>query len=186
MHKTLIALVLASAATAHAECFTRSAMTTQMQSRIERITDLHQTVVPTREGQKRCTVSFRAWINGDWHSGEGMSQTNPSIPDAQVCSQALNSGRIFLLQSIAGSNLAAEQEMVCSDEPKPHVRLVNVGEIIRESEVQPHALHRRPFIYNGSYCRWFSQFDPHQVVLEPQQGIMCRMHNDQWKVVDKF
>ena len=134
MHKTLIALVLASAATAHAECFTRSAMTTQMQSRIERITDLHQTLVPTREGQKRCTVSFRAWINGDWHSGEGMSQTNPSIPDAQVCSQALNSGRIFLLQSIAGSNLAAEQEMVCSDEPKPHVRLVNVGEIIRESE----------------------------------------------------
>ena len=186
MRKLLIAITALSAVTAQAECYTRSAMTNQMKARIERITDLHQTVVPTREGQKRCTVSFRAWINGDWHSGEGMSQTNPGIPDAQVCSQALNSGRTFLLQSIGGSDLTAEQEMVCSDEPKPQVRLVRVGDVIAESEVQPHALRRRPFVYNGSVCRWFTQMDTSSVVLDPNEGIMCRMTNDRWKVVDKF
>ena len=185
--RTLLVLAgMVTAVTAHAECFTRSAMTNQMKARIERVTDLHSTVVPTTEGQKRCTVSFRAFINGDWHSGEGTSQANPSIPDAQVCSQALNSGRTFLLQSVGGSSLTAEQEMVCSDEPKPSVRLVKVGEVIRESQVQPHAYQRRSFVYNGATCRWFSQFDPHEVVLEPAQGIMCRMNNDLWKVVDIF
>jgi hypothetical protein len=186
MRHLLTAAAVLAAFNVNAECFTRSAMTNQMKARIERITDLHQTVVPTREGQKRCTVSFRAWINGDWHSGEGMSQTNPSIPDAQVCSQALHSGQTFLLQSIGGSNLTAEQEMVCSDEPKPQVRMVRVGDVIAESEVQPHALRRRPFVYNGSVCRWFTQMDSSHVVLDPSEGIMCRMTNDQWKVVDKF
>lgn len=186
MKHTILFLALFAAESAHAECFARSAMSHHMRAQVERITDVHETVVPTPTGQKRCTVSFRALINGDWHSGEGMAQSRPETPNAQLCSQAMNSGTTFLLQSIGGSRLSMEQEMVCSDEPKPHVRLVNVGEVIRESEVQPHARNRRPFIYKGSTCRWFSQFDPHEVVLEPQEGIMCKMANDQWKVVDKF
>jgi hypothetical protein len=186
MKHTLLAIALASAGIAHAECYSRSAMSNHMRAQIERITDVHETVVPTPTGQKRCTVIFRSLINGAWHSGEGMSQARPETPAAQLCNQAMTSGQTFLLQSIGGSRMAMEQEMVCSDEPKPYVRLVNVGEVIRESEVQPHARNRRPFIYKGSTCRWFSQFDPHQVVLEPQEGIMCKMNNDQWKVVDKF
>jgi hypothetical protein len=186
MRHLLIAAAVLAACNVNAECYTRSAMTNQMKARIERVTDVHKTVVPTPEGQKRCTVSFRAFINGDWKSGEGMSQARSGTPDDQVCAQAYNSGTTFLLQSIGGSNMVVEQEMVCSDEPKPQVRMVRVGDVIAESEVQPHALRRRPFVYNGSVCRWFTQMDSSRVVLDPLEGIMCRMTNDQWKVVDKF
>jgi hypothetical protein len=180
MKKLAITLCLVTATVAHAECYTRSAMTNQIKAKLERIADLKRSVVPTPEGQKRCTVSFRALINGDWHNAEGMSQAMPDVPEDQLCARAVQSGRTFLLQNIQGSNMAAEQEMVCSDEPKPEVKMVKVGDVIAESEVQPHLRYNKPFVYRGSVCRWFSQSS------DQTEGVMCKIRDTQWKVVDKF
>lgn len=187
MKRTLFALaIMAVAVSSQAECFSRSAMTNQVQAKIERITDQKRTVVPTTEGQMRCTVSFRALIKGEWFDGEGVSQASPHVGTEQICTQAMNSGSTFLLQSIGGSRTAVEQEMVCTDEPKPRIRPVRIGQNIAESEVRPHPKYAKEFVYNGTTCRWFRETEARKLDIIQWQGVICKLKSGQWKVVDKF
>lgn len=187
MPKLLVALLIASGVV-HAECYTRSAASVSAASRIERVTDLTQTILPAEGKQVRCRVTFRALIDNAWHTAEGEALGPAGTASAQVCSQALNSGRSSVLVSVAGSKVNMNQEMVCTDEDIPVTRtVVNIGDTVRDSTVAPHPIYRSTFAYRGAVCRWFIESLPEAGQIDMKQGIICRPPNQNgWKVVDKW
>jgi len=174
--------------TAGAECYMRSATVNQLNKSITRIVDVKRSVVPVNRDQFKCNVAFRAEIDHVWHTGEGQSigATNDSID--QICSQAMDSGRSYLLSKVAGSRANYEQEMVCRDDPLPEVKTVRIGDIVQISELAPHPEKPNFFDYRGAKCRWFveSDFDPIRRDVFQHQGVVCLLRKGEWQVVDKF
>ena len=187
MPRLLIALLLI-AGTAHADCYYRSSNISRLRAPIERIADVEQTVMPVGKDQNRCRVTFRALIRNTWHTVEGESVGPITTSLDQICGQAMNLGRSQILDRVAGTDITAAQEMICTDQPIPKTRdLVAVGDSVRESEMQPHPIHRRPFSYRGSECRWFVESRPESGRVDMNQGIACKNPNDRdWRVVDKW
>ncbi len=184
----LLIVLLSAAGLAHADCYYRSSNISRLRAPIERIADLERTVMPVGQDQNRCRVTFRALILNQWHTVEGESTGPITTSLDQICGQALNLGRTQILDRVSGSDITASQEMICTDQPIPRTRdLVAVGDIVRDSEVQPHPIHRRSFGYRGSECRWFVESRPESGRVDMNQGIICRGSPEQdWRVVDKW
>ncbi len=181
-------LLIFLASQASAECYIRSATTQQMLSKIERITDIEQNVVPAGKDRSKCRVTFRAYIDGRWHTAQGEEIFDNKSSIDQACKKALTTTKVNILDSVSGSRIDANQEMICTDRPMPQNRSkVNVGDMVWESEVQPHPLHKEPFGYRGSLCRWFVESQPRAGVVDMEQGIICRARDQKvWRVVDKW
>lgn len=186
--KTLIAAATLTATSAYAECFMRSSTVNQVRHFITKIVDIKRYVVPAGQGQIKCNVTFRAEINHVWHTGEGQSIGADTDSIDQVCSQALNAGRSYLLSKIGGNGITAEQELICRDDPIPDVKTVRIGDIVQLSEVAPHPQKPGFFEYQGTSCRWFveSDFDAKRRDVFQHQGIICLLRKGEWQVVDKF
>jgi len=176
------------ASTAHAECFTRSAITSKAMAQIERITDIEKQVIPNGNNRQTCRVFFRAYIEGQWHGAE--AEETGSVNDSldQLCAKAMSAGQINILESISGTKINAAQEMICTDEPRPSTKTsVKIGDVVMDSEVQIHPVYRDHFGYRGSVCRWFIESRPQARQVEMQQGVICRNPGEKvWKVVDKW
>lgn len=173
---------------ASAECYMRSATVAQSGKSITRIVDVRQSITPINNNQFKCNVTFRAEIDHVWHTGEGQSIGAVGDSMDQICSQAMQSGRSYLLTKVAGNRTSVEQEMVCRDDPLPEVRTVRIGDIVQLSELAPHPQKPDFFEYKGARCRWFveSDFDPVRRDVFQHQGIVCLLRKGEWQVVDKF
>lgn len=181
-------LILIFPLTVSAECYMRSATVNQLGKSITRIVDVKQFVTPVTANQFKCNVTFRAEIDHVWHTGEGQSIGANGDSIDQICSQALTTGRSYLLTKIGGSRTTTEQEMVCRDDPLPEVRTVRIGDIVQLSELAPHPQKPDFFEYRGARCRWFveSDFDPVRRDVFQHQGVVCLLRKGEWQVVDKF
>jgi hypothetical protein len=186
--KKLIAIALMLPAVASAECYMRSATVKDSKQAITRIADIQRSVVPVNREQFKCVVAFRVEINSVWHTAEGASVGANSDSMDQVCSQALDSGRSYVLQKVGGATMKSEQEMVCRDDPLPEVKSTKIGEVVKISELAPHPQKPDFFDYKGAKCRWFveSDFDPVRRDVMQWQGIACLLRKGEWQVVDKF
>ena len=188
MSRLLIGLVLLSAATAQAECYTRSSTVSKLTSSIEQITDVDRRVLPAGNGKNMCRITFRAYINGKWHTAQG--EETGSVNDSldTICAKALNSGRVSILESVSGTKITGSQELICTDEPKPKQKAaVSVGDLVWESEVQMHPAYKDVFRYRGSFCKWFIESKPNIGKVDMHQGIICRSPEQKvWRVVDKW
>jgi hypothetical protein len=188
MSRLLTSLVLLSAATAQAECYTRSSTVSKLTSSIEQITDVDRRVLPAGNGKNLCRITFRAYINGKWHTAQG--EETGSVNDSldTVCAKALNSGRVSILESVSGTKITGSQELICTDEPKPKQKAaVSVGDLVWESEVQVHPAYKDIFRYRGSFCKWFIESKPDIGKVNMHQGIICRSPDQKvWRVVDKW
>jgi len=174
--------------TVSAECYMRSETVNRLNKTITRIVPVKTDVRAIDNNQFRCLVTFRAEIDHVWHTGEGQSVGASGDSIDQICSQALTSGRSYLLAKIGGSSGTTAQEMVCRDDPLPEVRTVRVGDIVQLSELAPHPQKPDFFTYKGAKCRWFieSDFDPVRRDVFQHQGIVCLLRKGEWQVVDKF
>lgn len=184
----LLILLLATSGIVHAECYLRSSTVSKQNSQIERVADMQRTVTPAGDGRVQCRVTFRALIGDKWYTAESEAQGAVADSLDGICSQALNSGRTTVLNSVAGTNITSNQEMMCTDQPIPKNRpTVNVGDAVRVSELQPHPLYRNAFRYRGSVCRWFIESRPEVGNVDMTQGIICRAPEQTvWQVVDKW
>ena len=184
----LIGVVLTASTAAYAECYTRSATLSKMASSIERIADSDRRVLPAGKGKNMCRITFRAYINGKWHNaqGEEIGKTTDSLDS--ICNKAMNAGKISILETAGTVRLTGNQEMICTDEPKKQQRAqVKIGDLVWESELQPHPVNKNVFNYRGSVCRWFAESQPQPGRIDLQQGIICRSPDQQiFKVVDKW
>lgn len=171
-----------------AECYVRSAATQKLVNQIERVADLEKDVSPVNKNQSVCRVSFRAFIAGRWHNAMGEELFNNNESMDQACARAIMVTKVSILESVGGSRLNINQEMICSDKPSPKDRnKVGVGDRVRESEVTPHPLHREEFGFRGSRCRWFIESSPLEKSVKMEQGIICHSPpTHHWVVVDKW
>lgn len=186
--RILSSILLFTALTANAECYTRSATVSKMTSSIEKVADLERAVLPAGAGKNLCRITFRAYIDGKWYSAQGEEIGNVSDSLDTVCSKAMNAGRISILESVSGTKITGSQDMICTDQPMPKDKpLVNIGDMLWESEVQIHPVHKDVFRYRGSICRWFIESRPKTGEVEMSQGIICRAPEQKvWRVVDKW
>jgi len=184
--KPIIVLSVAIAANAQAECYVRSAMTSQTAMSITSIADVQPLVVPISATQNKCIVNFRAQVNGQWITAEGESVGPRSLSEALLCKGAMDQGRTQILSQANGKTLAVEQNMVCTDQNIPKTRRVNVGDLVQESEVIPHPHFPKRFVYHNATCRWFAEPEVRGGDLRHQQGIICRVNDNEWQVVDKW
>ena len=186
--RILTSLILLSAATAQAECYTRSSTVSKLTSSIEQITDVDRRVLPAGNGKNLCRITFRAYIDGKWHTAQG--EETGSVNDSldTICAKALNSGRVSILESVSGTKITGSQELICTDEPKPKQKAtVSIGDLVWESEVQVHPAYKEVFRYRGSFCKWFIESKPNIGKVDMHQGIICRSPDQKvWRVVDKW
>lgn len=183
---TAIVVALGLPLTAQAECYVRSAMTNQTAVKITSIADVQPMVVPISATQNKCIVTFRAQVDGAWITAEGESVGSKSLSDADLCRGAMDQGRAQILSRADGGRMTMEQNMVCTDRPEIQVRQVRIGDQVRESEVRPHPNFPKTFNYRGTQCRWFVEPEIRGGDLLQRQGIVCRSHGPDWKVVDKW
>ena len=187
--KRLITILMAlSPVIASAECYMRSATVNNSNMTVTRIVDVQRYVTPAPNNQVKCVVSFRAEINHVWNTGEGVSMGSNSDSIDQICSQALNAGRSYLLQKVGGVQMTNEQEMICTDRPEPTVKSVKIGDIVQLSELSPDPKEPNFFQYKGTQCRKFveSDFDINKRDLFQWRGVVCLVRRGEWQVVDKF
>jgi len=181
-------LIVLLASSAHAECYMRSTTVSQLASSIERTADQQRDIIPQGNGGFKCRISFRALIDNKWHTafGEEIGDARASLD--QTCAKAMNAARVTILESVSGTRVTGNQEMICTDKPMPESRPnVSVGDMVWESEVQPHPVNRNSFNYRGSVCRWFVESKPQMGRVDLNQGIICRSLAEKvWKVVDKW
>lgn len=172
----------------NAECYTRSATVSRLTSSIERTADMDRAILPWSDGGFKCRISFRALIDNKWYSAVGEEIGDAKASLDQTCAKALNAGRISILESVSGTRVTGNQEMICTDQPMPESRAkVSVGDMVWESSVLPHPIQKNQFNYRGSICRWFSESRPESGTVDLSQGIICRVPDQKvWRVVDKF
>jgi hypothetical protein len=184
--KPIIVLTMTVSATAQAECYVRSAMTNQTAVQITNVTDVRPWVVPISPTQNKCIVNFRAQVNGEWITVEGENVGPKTVSEALLCKGAMDQGRTQILSRANGKTLSLEQNMVCTDQELPKIRRVEIGDRLQESEVLPHPNFPKRFIYHNATCRWFAEQDIRNGDLRHKQGIICRSHENEWQVVDKW
>jgi hypothetical protein len=184
--KPIILLTMAVAVNAQAECYVRSAMTNQTTMSITSIADVQPLVVPISATQNKCIVNFRAQVNGQWITAEGESVGPKSLSEALLCKSAMDQSRTQILSRADGKTLAMEQNMVCTEQNIPKTRRVNIGDLVQESEVIPHPHFPKRFVYHNATCRWFAEPEVKSGDLRHQQGIICRVNENEWQVVDKW
>ena len=186
----LLIILLAVSSVAHGECFTRSSTLSEAKHPIERITDVERTLLPGKKNTLICRVTFRAYINGAWETVEGEDAGPKDGSIDQLCAQAVDTGRARIIEKVSGRSLRNTQEMICTDEENLQVEeknVVNIGDVGKDSQVQPHPLYKEVFQYRGSQCRWFVESVPRASVIDMNQGIICKSPNQRaWKVVDKW
>lgn len=185
MSKVIAGLLLLASTTVNAECYMRSATSSTAKVDVQRLVDQRTMVTPTVSG-KRCSVTFRIQINGQWFDGFGAHEWSDTTDDATACKIAVELGK----QEIIGQNfkrqVASQQEMVCSDEPQIVEKPVQVGDLIRESQVMPHPDKPKPFKYRGANCKWYIETDAKGLDMYQWQGVICEVRPGTWKVLDKF
>ena len=184
--KSIIMLAMVTSATAQADCYVRSAMTAQTAINITSIADVQPLVVPISATQNKCIVNFRAQVNGSWITAEGENIGPKTQSEAVLCKGAMDQGRTQLLSRADGKSLAVEQNMVCTDQTIPKIRKVDIGDLVQESEVLPHPNFTKRFAYHSVTCRWFAEPEARSGDLLHRQGIICRIHDNEWQVVDKW
>jgi hypothetical protein len=180
----LLALVLTSG-TAAAECYVKSSSISEMQEGIEKTDNVQRYPIRLNNDQFRCSVTFNAQIKGRWYPVE--SSAIGSGSEDLVCAQALNSGSARILEKVVGTKFTMQQEMVCTDQPLEPKKSVNVGDLVRESEVVPDpAWPRARRFRDGNECLRFVESDLAGSELRRSYGVICRVDQNSWRVVDKF
>lgn len=188
MKQLILSAAILTSGMAQAECYIRSSTLSEHDARVEKTADVQNTFVRLSSGQMRCTSTFRVLIKGTWYTAEGQAIVAADVDQAQACAQAQNSGRVRLLQSVSGKQLTVQEEMICTDQEMPKIRTaVKVGDVVKESEVQPDPLWPQSQKFaDGNVCRRFVESNLVGVDMSRSKGVICQVSESAWKVVDKW
>lgn len=170
-----------------AECYQESTTLAQSKASIREIADLRKTVTSTGENRQVCTVAFKVLINGKWHDARGESEGHIKDSTDQICSQAMQSGKVSILEKIDGINIRTKQTMYCNDFDNSQIRKgLKKYDTFRISELTP-VPNSTQFEHKGAICREFleSDIDSNSNNLVQWHIVGCLIR-DQWTIVDKY
>lgn len=149
--------------------------------------EMRSEVVPAFNGGRRCMVSFRAKIGADWHSAFGEYEWPGDRPREEACAVALRRADDSVRERVSKSQIVTEKTLICSDNPDHQtLRAMNPGTIGKLSQFRPHPDYPREFWHNGAPCRFFLDSTYTGSDVRTWQGVICKLQDSNWVVVDKF
>ena len=175
------ATVLASDCVLQDRTVSRSTVTIAERSRIK------PEVVPTVNNGRKCMVSFRVRIGSDWHSAHGEHEWAGDRPREEACAVAVTRAESEVRERVGKLQTVSEKTMICSDRPDlDALRSTNPGTVAELHQFRPHPDYPREFWHNGAPCRYFLDSAYVHQDVRTFQGVICRIHDSKWVVVDKW
>lgn len=186
-----VAVALALATSAQAECYLQTETQSTAQGTIDQVTDVKPVVVKKLNGEKTCTVTFVAHINGKLYQGRGYREyEETTTTDGNACGAALEDGKAEIIRQFSKAEINANSTLLCSDDPaknpNPAAKHLEVGQVVNDEDVPYHPTRGR-FNYRGSECRYYINTEVNGKDLYQWQGVMCQVNNGQnWVILDKY
>ena len=185
--KRLLALALIPATVLAGECVLQERTVTRATVTIAERSRITPEVVPTVNNGKRCMVTFRVRIGSKWHSAFGEHEWAGDRPREEACAVAVSRAEDEVRERVGRRLTASEKTMVCSDRPDlDALRSTTPGTRAELHQFRPHPDHPRDFWHNGAPCRYFLDSAYVRSDVRTFQGVICKVHDSKWVVVDKW
>lgn len=170
---------------ASAECTMKASSLSQVKETIEKIKDMQQMPRKLPDGNTKCQVSFKVYVREKWWPAEGEATGFGSAD--KICAEAINLAEVEVLREVVGTTLTFQEELTCTDARTPRMRKVKVGEIVQKEEVEPDpAWPKAMKLSDGNECLRFAEADLSGTDMKRTHGVICRIDEMAWKVVDKW
>lgn len=85
-----------------------------------------------------------------------------------------------------GTTIRSTQREHCVEDSQREIRRVQIGDLVRISQVSTHPVIKQDFYYRQTRCRWFAESNTANRDLVQFQGIVCEVQPNVWRVIDKF
>ena len=185
--KKLLALALSPATVLASECVLQDRTVSRSTVTIAERSKIKPEVVPSINNGKKCMVTFRVRIGVDWHSAHGEYEWAGDRPREEACTVAVKRAEDEVRERVGRLQTVSEKTMICSDRPDlDALRSTNPGTIAELHQFRPHPDFPREFWHNGAPCRYFLDSAYVQSDVRTFQGVICKIHDSKWVVVDKW
>jgi hypothetical protein len=185
--KRLLALALIPATVLASECVLQDRTVSRSAVNIVERSKITPEVVPSVNNGKKCMVSFRVRIGTDWHSAFGEYEWAGDRPREEACAVAVTRAESEVRERVGRTQTVSEKTMICSDRPDlDALRSTNPGTVAELHQFRPHPDFPKEFWHNGAPCRYFLDSAYVQSDVRTFQGVICKVHNSRWVVVDKW
>jgi hypothetical protein len=185
--KRLLALVLLPATVLASECVLQDRTVSRSAVTIAERSKITPQVVPSINNGRKCMVTFRVRIGSDWHSAHGEYEWAGDRPREEACAVAVSRAEDEVRARVGRTQTVSEKTMICSDRPDlDALRSTNPGTIAELHQFRPHPDHPREFWHNGAPCRYFLDSAYIRSDVRTFQGVICKVHDSKWVVVDKW
>ena len=185
--KRLLALALIPATVLASECVLQDRTVSRSTVTIAERSKIKPEVVPSVNNGRKCMVTFRVRIGADWHSAHGEYEWAGDRPREEACTVAVKRAEDAVRERVGKLQTVSEKTMICSDRPDlDALRSTNPGTIAELHQFRPHPDHPREFWHNGAPCRYFLDSAYVHQDVRTFQGVICRIHESKWVVVDKW
>ena len=186
--KLLIALLISLPLAANAQqCVLQDKTVTQGSAVIAERTEVRAEVVSGISGGKKCMVNFRVRIGTEWHTTFGEYDWAGDRPRAEACAVAVKRAEDAVQQRVSATKIMSEKVLICRDDPDLNtLRSTNPGTVGNLAQFRPHSELTKEFWHNGAPCRFFLESAYVGTDIRTFQGVICKIQNNKWVVVDKF
>ena len=185
--KRLLALALIPATVLASECVLQDRTVSRSTVTIAERSKIKPEVVPSVNNGRKCMVTFRVRIGADWHSAHGEYEWAGDRPREEACTVAVKRAEDEVRERVGRLQTVSEKTMICTDRPDlDALRSTNPGTVAELHQFRPHPDFPREFWHNGAPCRYFLDSAYVQQDVRTFQGVICRIHESKWVVVDKW
>jgi len=142
-----------------------------------------------KNGSQSCTATLEGNVDGKWGSGKGVFTWDGQSSAVDACSAAVGLAKKDLLESLRDSTISNVSTVICKEVPKKDqpILITKVGQVLdNQATLRRHPTYPNWFTYNGQSCRWYIETGWTGKDINQINGIVCRMSQDKWIVVDKF
>jgi hypothetical protein len=185
--KQLLWLILVPASVMASECVLQDRTVSRSTVAIAERSKITQEVVPSTNGNRKCMVNLRVRVGPNWHTAFGEHEWPGDRPREEACAVAVKNAEADVIERVGRVNTLSEKTMVCSDRPDlDALRSTNPGTVAELHQFRPHPDFPREFWHNGAPCRYFLDSAYVRSDVRTFQGVICKIHDARWVVVDKW
>ena len=186
MRKLLISMLIPGSVLAQ-QCALQDKTVSQGSVAIAERSEIRPEVVPAIGGGRKCMVSFRARVGATWHTAFGEYEWDGARPRDEACAVAVKRAEDSVRERVAATQIVSEKVLICRDNPDLNtLQQINPGTVGELSQFRPHPEYINEFWYNGAPCRFILDTAYTGRDIRTFQGVICKIHNSKWVVIDKF
>lgn len=185
--KRLLAFALIPATVLAGECVLQERTVSRNSVTIAERSKITPVVVPSVNNNRKCIVTFSVRINNEWHSAFGEHEWSGDRPREEACARAVKNAEDDVRERVGRTQSVSEKTLMCSDRPDlDELRSTNPGTVAELHQFRPHPDFPREFWHNGAPCRYFLDSTYVRSDVRTFQGVICKVHDTRWVVVDKW